>query len=236
MESAEITGTLGLLWGREAPGRRGPKRSLDIEQIGLAAVRIADADGFAAVSMKRLADELGVTSMALYRYVDSRDELGVVMLELASEPPAASLPAGWRAGLGQWARDYRALLLRHPWILQVPIQGPPATPRQLDWMELALGALAGTHLSIPHRVQVLLQLSAYVRGDVSLATSVVGEDTSPEWARIVGELASAERYPELLKALATDEFEQDDDPLDQFEFGLQRMLDGVDQLSRAAAG
>lgn len=230
MENVEIDRTLSLLWGREEPGRRGPKRSLDIQQIGLAAVQVADADGFAAVSMKRLADELGVTSMALYRYVDSKDDLALVMLELASEPPADPLPEGWRAGLEQWARDYRALLLRHPWILQVPLHGPPATPRQLDWMELALGALADTRLSLPHRIQVLLQLSAYVRGDASIAMSVVGENTSPDWARMVGELASGDRYPELLKALGTDEFEKDDDPLDQFEFGLQRMLDGIAQL------
>jgi AcrR family transcriptional regulator len=229
----DVPRTLGLLWGRGEPGRRGPKRSLDIEQIGRAAVRVADAEGLAAISMKRVADELGVTAMALYRYVESKDDLFEVMLDLADEEPLAELPAGWRAAMEKWCRDYRSLLFAHPWMLQVALSGPPATPRQLDWMEAAMVALEGTGLTVAKQMQVLLQLNVYVRGDAALNASLVPADpdqVSDPWARLVLELAPEERYPAIHRAIATGEFDEDDDPLEQFEFGLARMLDGIEQL------
>jgi AcrR family transcriptional regulator len=236
VDEPEVPRTLGLLWGRGEPGRRGPKRSLDIEQIGRAAVRVADAEGLAAISMKRVAEELGVTAMALYRYVDSKDELFLVMLDLADEKPLDAFPEGWRPALEKWCRDYRALLVAHPWILQVPLSGPPATPRQLDWMEAAMVPLATTGLTVAKQMQVLLQLNVYVRGDAALNASLVPDPhqgpagVSDPWARLVSELAPQERYPAIHRAIATGEFDEDDDPLEQFEFGLARMLDGIEQL------
>src|ERR1700712_2930367 len=76
------------LWGLDDPaGRRGPKRSLSVQAIGAAAVEIADAHGLAAVSMASVAQRLGTTAMSLYRYVSSRQELEVVMVDLALGPP-----------------------------------------------------------------------------------------------------------------------------------------------------
>ena len=74
-ESDDLPRVLQLLWGLDAPGRRGPKPALSLHQIGAAAVRIADAEGLGAVSMSRVAGELGYTTMSLYRYVESKDDL-----------------------------------------------------------------------------------------------------------------------------------------------------------------
>ena len=92
------------LWGLDDPaGRRGPKRSLSVQAIGAAAVEIADADGLAAVSMASVAQRLGTTAMSLYRYVSSRQELEVVMVDLAlGAPPALNPRRSWRHELEDW--------------------------------------------------------------------------------------------------------------------------------------
>jgi AcrR family transcriptional regulator len=230
----DIPRTLGFLWGRETQGTRGPRRSLDVEQIGRAAVRVADAEGLGAISMKRVAEELGVTAMALYRYVESKDDLFLVMMEMASDVPGRESSLGWRGAAEKWCRDYRSLLMEHPWMLQVPLAGPPATPRQLAWMEAVVVALEATGLTVAEQMQVLLQLNVYVRGDVALYGSLVtpgeGEGVSNPWARLVTQLAPEERYPAIYRIISTGEFDEDDDPTEQFEFGLERILDGIERL------
>src|SRR5262245_33449921 len=101
---------LQLLWDKEPEGRRGPKPGRSIEEIGAAAVAIADADGLDAVSMKSVAGAIGFTTMSLYRYVDSKDELYAVMLDVAYGPPALAFSAddGWRERISQWARAISA--------------------------------------------------------------------------------------------------------------------------------
>jgi AcrR family transcriptional regulator len=236
-----IPRTLGLLWGREEPGRRGPRPGLTLEAIAGAAIGLADASGLRAVSMKRVAEAVGVSTMALYRYVDTKDDLFLLMAEFASGP-APGLPAGWRAGLEGWCRAYRALLVRHPWLLQVPLSGPPATPLQLAWMEAALAAMEDIGLSPQERTQVLLQLNVYVRGDVALGLDIgaaaarADSDVTAAWAQQLQVLADPDDYPAVHAMLATGEFDEDDDPLEQFEFGLARALDGVALLVQQRKG
>jgi AcrR family transcriptional regulator len=236
----ELPRVLAMLWGREEPVRRGPRPTLTLEAIGRAAIALADAQGLAAVSMKRVAGSLGVSTMALYRYVDTKDDLFTLMLEFASAaPPDLRGATSWRNGLEGWCRAYRELLLRHPWMLQVPLTGPPATPHQLGWMESALAAMDGMALSAQESTQVLLQLNVYVRGDVALGVSIGeadDESVSGTWAMRVRALTDQARFPTVHAMLASGEFDEDDDPAEQFEFGLQRMLDGVALLVDARAG
>jgi AcrR family transcriptional regulator len=228
----EVPAVLAELWGRAEPGRRGPKRSLDLVRIGTTAVTLADTEGWAAVSMKRVAQDLGVSTMALYRYVDTKDDLHLVMLEVAAGAAPDTAGRSWRDGLETWARGYRAILLQHPWVLAIPLSGPPATPRQLDWMEAAMVPLRVSGLALPEQMQVLLQVNVYVRGDVALLQSlVVGEGmASATWGSLVAELADPDRYPNVFTAIGAGEFDEDDDPVDQFEFGLARIMDGIEAL------
>src|SRR5690606_32089960 len=97
---------VALMWGLEQPGGRGPKRGLSLEQIIEAAIAIGDAEGFAALSMNRVARELGFTAMSLYRYVDSKATLMEMMLDhVIGLPPEIEPGTSWRAGLAQWARS-----------------------------------------------------------------------------------------------------------------------------------
>ncbi|HEY5984788.1 MAG TPA: helix-turn-helix domain-containing protein, partial [Streptosporangiaceae bacterium] len=109
---------LDLLWGRRERGRRGPKPGLSLDAIVEAAIRLADAEGLDAVSMARVAGELGFTTMSLYRYITSKDELLQLMWN-ASALGAEQLVLdgqGWRPRLRQWAMVQREMIDRHPWI------------------------------------------------------------------------------------------------------------------------
>jgi AcrR family transcriptional regulator len=153
------------LWGLRGTGRRGgPKPVLSLERIVAAAVALADEGGLAALSMSRLAEKLGFTTMSLYRYVASKDDLLVLMLDAAiGPPPAAAAGSGWRAGVEGWARALRAGYGRHPWMVDLPISGLPAGPNQLVWFERGLGVLAATTLEPGERAASVLLLATYVR-------------------------------------------------------------------------
>ena len=137
MESDEppVPHIIALLWGRAEPARRGPRPTLTIGDIGRAAIALADAEGLDAVSMKRVAEACGVSTMALYRYVESKAELHVLMLEFAGgEPPAVSRRRRLRTGLAAWCRAYRDVQVEHPWMLEIPAETPSADaqPARLD--------------------------------------------------------------------------------------------------------
>ncbi len=236
--------SLKVFWGREEPRRRGPKPGLGLERIAVAAIGLADADGLGAVSMGRVAGQLGVTTMALYRYVGTKDELIALMLDVALGRPAlpADAAEGWRARLEHWSWGYLTALRRHPWAPRVPISGPPLTPNQVAWMEAGLGALAATGLTDPEKLSVLLLLSNYVRGVAQLLIDLAAaeRDGRPEqlsvmnhYGQMLAQVIDAERFPTLCGMLASGEFDQpDDDPDEDVSFGLRTVLDGVALLVR----
>lgn len=114
--SGDISRTLELLWGTGERPSRGPKPGLTLDRIVTAAVEIADAEGLAAVSMRRLSTELGAGTMTLYRYVPGKAELLDLMLDrVGGQPPATKEPEGdWRAAIDALARGYLTLYREHP--------------------------------------------------------------------------------------------------------------------------
>src|SRR4249919_2561350 len=106
---------MALLWGVPGPARRGPKPSRSVEEVVAAAVALADAEGLAALSVRRVAEALGLSPMSLYTYVPSKAEL----LDLMLDSVAAEIPppdgGDWRGKLAQLARARWAMAQRHPW-------------------------------------------------------------------------------------------------------------------------
>jgi AcrR family transcriptional regulator len=246
---ADATGlprSIEAAWGvREAP-RRGPKPGLTLELIVEAAVRVATRDGIAAVSMGRVAAELGASTMSLYRYVAAKDELLALMIDAACGPPPADRPerGGWRAGLTRWSESYIGILRRHPWILRVPISGPPITPHQLAWLEYGLGAMCETRLAPGEKLSVMLLVSGYVRNDATIAAdigaahataSAQATEIMVSWRQVIERFADREHFPALRAVADSGVLDQDDDPDDEFRFGLDRVLDGIDALVRSRA-
>jgi AcrR family transcriptional regulator len=237
----ELPRYLQLLWGVETPGRRGPKPGQSIESIGQAAVRIADADGLDAVSMKAVAHEVGMTTMSLYRYLDAKDELYEVMLHCAYGPPDRGLTTrgSWRGRLERWCLAIADRILAHPWTVRVPITGPPRTPNHLRWTDAGLRALAPTNLTEQQKLSALLTVDGYVRSLVaqSLQIGAVGPAAGSEQVRwdIAG-LLDEDTFPALVAAAPALEDEDDDFFTDELAFGLTLVLDGIERLIARNAG
>jgi AcrR family transcriptional regulator len=246
MDAAEdgiLPASFEAAWGRLERPPRGPKPGLSLERIVDAGVRIATEESLGAVSMSRVADELGAGTMALYRYVGSKDELLALMVDAALGVPPVQRSRGWRAGLAAWARAYMDVLRRQPWVVRVPIAGPPITPNQIAWFEWGMRAMRGTDLPAPQKVSLLILFSGYVRNQATLEADLREAFTSggpaqriaSSYGRLLATLTDARRYPaihELLSEGAFAEDPEDYNPDAEFEFGLQRVLDGVDALVR----
>lgn len=243
----DLQHTLRLLWRTQEPPRRGPRGSLSLDKVVAEAVRLADEEGIGAVSMRRVAEGLGVTTMSLYRYVPGKDDLLDLMLEMVTgRPDTSAWPGTWRGDLECWARQMRHRLHEHPWMLDVHISGPPLGPDNLAWMEAALGSLAEAGLDARGAVGVLMILSGYVRSqallELSLARAAHRTGVRPEeWGRVyTGMLRNAAddgRYPHLMRAVESGAFTDGDEDADaDFEYGLCVTLDGIAARVPPAAG
>jgi AcrR family transcriptional regulator len=230
--------SIAAAWGRREPPRKGPKPGLTLERIVDAGVRVARAEGLAAVSMARVAQELGASTMSLYRYLAAKDELLALMIDaaLGPPPPACSPDEDWRAGLSRWAWGYHDRLREHPWALRVPISGPPVTPNQVAWLEDGLSALRRTALTEEEKASVVLLLSGYVRNEATLTADIPPEAASDAgmygYARLLESLTEPGRFPAIHALLASGAFDKADPPEKEFTFGLERILDGVESLIR----
>ena len=239
---------LDLLWGRRERGRRGPKPGLSVDAIVEAAVRVADTEGLEAVSMARVAKELGFTTMSLYRHVTSKDELLQLMWN-ASAQGAESLMLegeGWRERLRQWALIQREMMDRHPWITQMPMAAPPLAPNSLTFVERGLETLDGTGLPDADKIRVIGLLSSYTLSEGRMAhdaaraaaaaqAAATGDAPAAPWTfeQLLRQLVNAESYPILHRiAWTADVFDapsgQDEEA--EFRFGVECILDGVQQL------
>jgi AcrR family transcriptional regulator len=241
-EGTGLPASIEAAWGTRDRPTKGPRPGLSIERIVDAAVKVAVREGIAAVSMGRVAREVGASTMALYRYVASKDELVALMVDAAlGAPPAADPGEDWRAGLSRWAWGCHDALRRHPWALRVPISGPPVTPNQVAWLEDGLRALGATGLSEAEKASVVLLLSGYVRNEALLTADVtagvIATGATPDeamfgYARLMARLTDPDRFPALNAVLAAGVFDVADDPDDEFVFGLERILDGIEALVR----
>jgi AcrR family transcriptional regulator len=232
----ELARGVRLLWGAHVRPSRGPRPTLSLDHIVQTAVDIADSEGLAALSMQRLAHALGVGTMSLYRYVPGKSELVSLMLDaVIGEPPRLD-PRHWRRALRRWANGNRDIFLGHPWTFSV-VAGPRVLgPNETAWAEAALRAVSRTGLPPGTMLEVVFLLNSYVRGAVQLAVGQgPGDDTGtgPSFdLRVVQETGQQDRFPlltGLLNAFASgDQAPPGDD--DQFDFGLQRVLDGIEAL------
>jgi AcrR family transcriptional regulator len=235
MDESELPRVLQQVWGIEGRSRPGPKPAFHISDIARAAIKLADAGGLAAVSMSKVASELGFTTMSLYRYVDAKDDLYVVMLEHAfGEPPALDAGGHWRDRITAWAEAFRDALRRHPWILQIPVEDPPLSPNQLAWLESGLAAFDGTPLTPQVRLSALLLVNIYVRGAAQLTANMLTDPDAVQAAdRLYTErlrmLATPDRFPGIAATLEVppDEAYAADFDAAEFTFGLDTVLDGI---------
>ena len=242
-----------LLWGLDAsPRRRGPKPRLSREVVVRAALHVADAEGIEAVSMQRVSKELGYTTMSLYRHVDSKEDLLVLMLDTAMEeaPPGPRADGDRRAGLEEWCHATLELYRRRSWMVQVAFSGPPGGPNGLRWMEAGLRELVGAGLEVGEAVQMLVLLSAALRESVRLETDMARAARSTgntlaeverDYSRGLRRVVTEEEFPtvalmlreQVLEPKTTAEApEGAGEPTRELDFGIQRVLDGIESYVR----
>lgn len=242
--------SLALLWRtRDRPSRRGG--DLTVDRIVRAAIEVADADGLAALSMRRVAERLGVGTMSLYTHVPGKGELLDVMLDTVhgETPRPDDVPGGWRGRLTRIARENWALYLRHPWLLQVATTRPPLGPRVTAKYDYELRAVDGIGLTDLEMDQVITLVTGYVHGAVRGAveadqaarrTGLTDEQWWRAHAPYLEKVLDPGRFPLAARVGTTagQEYQAAADPARAFEFGLARILDGVEVLVRArqAAG
>jgi AcrR family transcriptional regulator len=259
-EPTRLPPGLDLLWGRRGRGKRGPRAGLSADAIVGAAVRLADAEGLEAVSMARVAHELGFTTMSLYRHVASKEELLQLMWN-ASALGAENLVLkgdGWRPMLRMWVTVQREMMDRHPWVTQMPMAAPPVAPNSLIFVERGLETLDGTGIADGDKLRILGLLSSYTLSEARMAHDAAraartaaasggSEGTAPLWTfdALLRELVDEKTYPRLHRIAwspspspspsSGGEASEASEPSDlsereEFLFGVDRILDGVQAL------
>ncbi len=231
------------IWTRPEPGTRRPRFSR--EQIAAAALAIADAEGFDAVSIRRIATALGAGTMSLYRYISAKSDLVALMDDAImgeSLIPDGELPADWREALAMIARRTRSALLRHPWAVQA-LQGRGAAaqdgafgPNGIRHFEQSLAAVASAPLDTPAKLDLISIVDDYVFGHVLRAgeerARLSGDDVghAAQIAEYIERQLATGRFPHLQR-LSRDPAAQtlaDPGRIDErFERGLRALLDGA---------
>ncbi|MBV9880377.1 MAG: TetR/AcrR family transcriptional regulator C-terminal domain-containing protein [Gemmatirosa sp.] len=225
-----------LLWAGRGQPARGPKPAFSLDDIAGAGIAVADAEGIGALTMARVAARLGVTPMALYRYVPGKNELLDLMTDAALGPPPPPGTGDWRAETARWAQASLARFRTRPWLIETAQRRVPIGPHWLGWLDAGLAALAGSGLPDTELVPAVMLVDGHVRATAQLA---VGAATTARWAadfaRALEAALGDPRFPALTRVAAAGGFAATGSD-DAFAFGLQRVLDGIAaRASQAAA-
>jgi AcrR family transcriptional regulator len=240
--SGDPARSLALLWRAPGAGRAG-RSGLTVDRIVAAAIEVADAEGLGALSMRRVAEKLGAGTMSLYTHVPSKAELIDLMLDTVQGETARpdEVPGGWRARLELIARENWALYHRHPWLLQITMVRPVLGPNVTAKYEYELRAIDGIGLTDLEMDLVLTLIAGHVEGsarrslEAAQAEQLTGVSDEQWWqarAPILSRLADFSRYS-LASRVGTAAGEAYNSPYnaqEAFEFGLQRVLDGIEAL------
>jgi AcrR family transcriptional regulator len=241
--------SMSLLWGRPQPGKRGPKAALELESVVRAAIELADEQGLDAVSMRRVAERLELGTMSLYTYVPGKGELLDLMVDTVygerADEMAADPNSGLRERLEALAVGEWAFYQRHPWTLSIASGRSVLGPNEADGYERALSVVADLGLPARDAVAIVDAVSMFVRGaardaaEAARAEEVTGTTEYEWWTEREAQLTefmSPERFPTLTALGAAGGFDVPPDTenynvrfiVDDFEFGLQRLLDGIE--------
>jgi AcrR family transcriptional regulator len=228
------------LWTRQPPSARRPRFTRD--EIAHAALHIADTEGFAALSMRRLAIELDAGTMTLYHYIRTKDELlALVMDALMGELilDDAELAGNWREGLMAIANASRRTFERHPWIFDVH-EDPAVGPNGVRHFDQSLQALASLEISMADKIDIIGVIDEYVFGHAlqrrnNYPDLAEDSDEGREMIEYVTRLSDTGDYPQIAKMIAELGGPGTWDLLigtmrdaTRFDRNLRRLLDGIE--------
>jgi AcrR family transcriptional regulator len=220
------------LWLTYGQPRRGRKPAYSREAITAAAVALADAEGLEAVTMRKVAAQVGAGVMSLYSYASDKETLLNLMVDhVSGELPTMNTPTGdWRADLKAIAHLQRTHMLRHPWLPAALSTRRIPGPNTLAFLEHALAALRPTGLDGTAKLEIFAQLTAFVAGHVAHEIAQAAAAQSPgratTEARYLAAVAADGHHPELAEALSAPG--RPLTPEATFTRFLNRLIDGLD--------
>jgi AcrR family transcriptional regulator len=230
-----------VIWARPERTGRGPRPAYSRADIAAAAVRIADAEGLDAVSMRHVAAELGCGTMSLYNYVPRKEDLYELMVDAVSGEHELWEPSGdWRADMLRVGHQTRDLMRRHPWLPRLMSGVYGFSPNALRFIEHCLVCLDPLEASYATKMELVAMLNGVVTTYVSNEVVTAERTRSLPWtaeqehaARIayLGSQVATGAYPRMAAAFA-----EDTGPIDLevfFERSLGRVLDGFDPRVRS---
>lgn len=242
-EHSDPARTLAVLWRTH---ERSARKDLGVDRIVTAAVALADAEGIGALSMRRVAEKLGVGTMSLYTHVPGKAELVDVMVDHVNGETArpADVPGGWRGRLTGVARENWELHLRHPWLLEVPTNRAVLGPNVAAKYDYELGAVDGIGLTDVEMDSVLALVLGHVRTAARVAVEAARTEqrtglTDEQWWRAaapyLAKVFDPRRFPRAARvgAAAGEAHGAAHAGEHAFAFGLERVLDGVEALVRS---
>ncbi|MEV0292681.1 TetR/AcrR family transcriptional regulator C-terminal domain-containing protein [Nocardia sp. NPDC050710] len=229
-----------LLWRHAVPpraGGRGPKQKVSVDAVVAAAVALADRDGYEKVSIRAVAAELGLRPMSLYTYVPSKEALAVLMVDaVATHDAPIPADAAPRDRMGAIARQVRSELLAHPWLLDISPWRLVLGPGRMLRYERQLAAIDGIGLSDLDMDRVIAVLSEFAAGNARMAIAAVrgaAQRSDAQWweehGPLLDQLMPVAEFPlsSRVGAAVGEYYQAPADPDDAFEFGLNRLLDGI---------
>jgi len=244
--SGEITAeqakqVVNLLWRHELPprpARRGPKQTVSLDAVVAAAITLADREGYGSVSIRAVAAELGLRPMSLYTYIPSKDVLTILMVDAVADEDTTQISAECspRDRMAAIARQVRAELIAHPWLLEVPPWRLVLGPGRMRRYEQQLAAIEGIGLSDVAMDRVITVLSEFATGNARVAVAAIHaarQLSDTQWWEVYGPLFAAVMPPTLFPlssrvgSTVGELYQAPADPDGAFEYGLDRLLDGL---------
>ena len=208
-----------------------PPAPLSRERVLRAALRLADEGGIESLSMRRVAQDLGVQAMSLYHHVANKDDMldGIVDI-VVSEIDVPSLETDWQTAMRRRATSAHAVLLRHPWATMPLVSRINVGPAMLRYVDATLGCLCKAGFSLEMADHAWNAIDSHIYGFTLQELNFPFEATDYSAAAAQGlALIPADQYP-YLNRLTHQVVEGDYDGIHDFEFGLELILNGLDRF------
>jgi AcrR family transcriptional regulator len=223
--------------GIDAISRSEPRGRLSRERVLRAAIAHADAGGLEACSMRKLAEELTVAPMALYRHVANKDDLVDGMVDVVfSEIGLPSSGADWRTAMRRRAISVRDVLARHRWAIGLMESRRNPGPANLRHHDAVIGSLRAGGFDIEMAAHAYSLLDSYIYG-FALTKMNLPFETSEEVAEVAESMLDPfplNEYPNLVEFITEHAMKPGYDYGDEFEYGLDLILDGLEKARKAA--
>ncbi len=215
-----------------------PRVPLSRERVLEAAVGLADAAGVESLTMRRLAQELGVEAMSLYHYVASKDEIlnGIAEIVVSGiELPAAG--ADWKPAIRRMAMSAYESLVRHPWAASVLLSASVVSPARIRYMNYLLGSLREAGFSADMRDHAYHALESHIMGFVlwEVGMNLGSREDLVALATALLEQLPAEEFPHVVEHIQQHLKVRDSQDEGEFAFGLDLILDGLEKYRGKAA-